>query len=119
MSPQTNAEWSSVANEESLLIEQFVRESGVLLEIQKMALKADLLRLARERGYELIRLTHDHHPLIEVSLYVGSENEKRTSLRCRSMVCGLLRSAGMKVRMDKVFARYRRSVIRCIVAVDW
>lgn len=100
-------------------IEQFVLESGVILLTQQAALKADLMRLANEHGFELLRLRHDHHPVVEMSLYVGNENEQRTSLRCRSMVCGLLRSAGMKVRKDKVFARYRRSVIRSAVALDW
>lgn len=101
------------------MIEQFVKDSGVWLDIQKTALKANLLRLANEQGFELLRICHDHHPVVDLSLYVGNQDEQRTNLRCRSMVCGLLRSAGVSVRKNKVFARYRRSVIRSAVAVDW
>jgi hypothetical protein len=101
------------------MIEQFVKDSGVWLDIQKMTLESNLFRLANDHGFELLRIRHDHHPVVELSLYVGNQNEKRTSLRCRSMVCGLLRSAGMSVRKNKVFARYRRSVIRSAVALDW
>jgi len=108
-----------LTDEDDAMIEQFVRESGVMAEIQKQALKANLMRLANECGFELLRLRHDHHPIVEMSFYVGNEDEMRTSLRCRSMVCDWLRSAGMKVRKDKVFARYRRSVIRCAVALNW
>ncbi len=114
---KTTAEKPTESDHE--MIEQFVKDSGVWLDIQKMALKANLLRLANDHGFELLRLCHDHHPVVELSLYVGNQDEKRTSLRCRSMVCGLLRSAGMSVRKNKVFARYRRSVIRSAVALEW
>lgn len=105
--------------EDEEFIEQFVRESGVLLECQKLALEANLGRLAGENGLELLWLRHDHHPVVEMVLYVGNEDERRVSLRCRSMVSGFLQSAGAKVRRDKVFARYCRSVIRSAVALEW
>jgi hypothetical protein len=101
------------------VVEQFVKDSGVLVVSQQAALKANLVRLAYAHGFEVLRIRHDHHPVVELSLYVGNQNEQRTSLRCRSMVWGLLRSAGVSVRKNKVFARYSRSVIRTAVAVDW
>jgi len=101
------------------MVEQFLKDSGILLDIQKTTLKANLVRFANEHGFEVLRIRHDHHPVVELSLYVGNQNEQRTSLRCRSMVCGLLRSAGINVRKNKVFARYSRSVIRTAVAVEW
>ena len=101
------------------MIEQLVRDSGVWLDIQTTALKANLLRLANDHGFELLRIRHDHHPVVELSLYVGNQDQRRTSLRCRSLVWGLLRSAGVSVRKDKVFARYRRSVIRCVFVPNW
>jgi hypothetical protein len=107
------AEWDDAR------IEQFLKDSGFWLDLQKMILKANLRQIANDHGFELLRIRHDHHPVVELSLYVGNQDEQRTSLRCRSMVCGLLRSAGMNVRKNKVFARYRRSVIRSAVALDW
>lgn len=76
------------------IIEQFIKDSGVLIDIRKLALNANLLRIDTDQGFELLRIRHDHHPVVELPLSVGNENEKRSSLRCRSMVCDLLRSAG-------------------------
>jgi hypothetical protein len=101
------------------MIEKFLKESGIWLDLQKTALKANLLRIANGHGFELLRIRHDHHPVVELALYVGNQDEQRTSLRCRSMVWDLLRSAGMSVPKNKVFARYRRSVIRSAFAPEW
>ena len=87
--------------------------------MQYDALKANLRSVANDQGFEIVAIEHINSSVVRLTAYVGNEDEQRTSLRCRSMICGLLRSAGVCVRKNKAFARYRRSVIRCVLAPDW
>ena len=99
--------------------EEFLRGTPLWRELQFDTIEADLRRVANAQGFEVVAIERVNSSVIRLTAYVGNENEQRTSLRCLSMVFGLLRSAGVSVRRDKVFARYRRSVIRSVFVPDW
>ena len=99
--------------------DQFVRESPVWRRMQYDAIRANLRRAADDQGFEIASFEHINSSVVRLAVFVGNQDERRTSLRCRSIMWGLLRSAGVSVRKDKVFARYRRSVIRCVFVPDW
>ena len=96
--------------------EQFVRESPVWRQMQYDAIKANLGQAANDQGFEIVSIKQINSSVVRLAAYIG---DQRTSLRCRSMVCGLLRSAGVSIRKDKLFIRYRQSVIRCVFVPNW
>jgi len=98
---------------------EFIRQSPLWREMQYDALKARLRGVAAAEGLQIVNLQRINQSVVGLTAYVGNQDERRTSLRCRSIICRLLRSAGVNVRKCKVFARYRRSVIRCVFAPDW
>ena len=99
--------------------ETFLRSSPLWREMQYDAINANLRRFANAEGFEIVSVKRINSSVVRLTAYVGNQDEQRTSLRCHSLVCGLLRSAGVSFRKSKVFARYRRSVIRCVFAPDW
>ena len=98
---------------------QFLRESGVLRDMQQDALHANLRCVANSQGFELLHISHRHHPAVELSVYMGNQDEHNNSVRLRSQVCRLLRAASVRVSASKVFARYRRAVVRVACVPEW
>lgn len=99
--------------------EQFLRESGIIRQMQQAILENNVRRVSNEQGFEVVGLKFINPSVVRLTTYVGNEDEQRTNLRCRSMIHGLLRSAGVSVPRIKLFARYRRSVIRSVFVPDW
>ena len=97
---------------------RFLRESGVLREMQQQALEVNLRRVANARGFEVLCVSHRHHPAVELSLYIG-EWAQSNPVRLRSQVCRLFRAASLRVSASKVFARYRRAVVRVACVPEW
>ena len=100
-------------------VAQFLRDSGVLRTMQQDALDVNLRRVANGQGFELLHISHRHHPAVELSLYLGDVPEYRNSVRLRAKVCRLIRAASMRVSASKVFARYYRAVVRVACVPEW
>lgn len=100
-------------------VARFLRESGVLLAMQQQALEANLHHVANSQGFELLHVSHRHHPAVELSLYLGDLDDRHNTVRLRSEVCRLLRTASVRVSASKVFARYRRAVVRVVCVPEW
>ena len=100
-------------------VAQFLRESGVLRAMQEETLEANLRRVANSQGFELLHISHRHHPVVELALYLGDVDYHRNTVRLRSEVCRLLRTASVCVSASTVFARYRRAVVRVACVPEW
>ena len=100
-------------------VAQFLHDSGVLRAMQQDALEVNLRRVANSQGFELLHISHRHHPAVELALYMGDIGEHQNSVRLRSEVCRLLRAASVRVSASKVFARYRRAVVRVACVPEW
>jgi hypothetical protein len=98
---------------------QLLRESGVLQAMQRDTLDINLRDVANSQGFELLHISHRHHPAVEFSVYLGNQEEHHNTVRLRSEVCRLLRAAAVRVSASKVFARYRRAVVRVICVPEW
>ena len=98
---------------------QLLRDSGVLRAMQQDALDINLRDVANSQGFELLHISHRHHPAFEFSVYMGSQDEHRNTVRLRSEVCRLLHAASVRVSASKVFARYRRAVVRVACVPEW
>jgi hypothetical protein len=100
-------------------MEQFLRDSGVLLAMQQQALEVHLRQVAERQGFEVLHVSHRHHPVVEFSIGMGQLDDHRNIVRLRSKVCRLLRAASVRVSAASVFARYRRAVVRVACVPDW
>ena len=100
-------------------VAQFLRDSGVLRAMQQDALEVNLRRVANSQGFELLHISHRHHPAVELALYLGDAGGQQNSVRLRSEVCRLLRAASVRVSASKLFARYRRAVVRVACVPEW
>jgi F420-dependent methylenetetrahydromethanopterin dehydrogenase len=98
---------------------QFLRESGVLRAMQRDAMDINLRDVANGQGFELLHISHRHHPVVEFSVYMGNQHEHHNTVRLRYEVCRLLRAASVRVSASNVFARYRRAVVRVACVPDW
>ena len=85
--------------------DQFVQESPVWLRMQY--------------DIEVLHVSHRHHPAVELSLYLGTEEQHHDHFRLRSNVCGFLNAAAIQVPPCNVFARYRRAVVRTCFVPQW
>ena len=99
--------------------DQFVRESPVWRRMQYDILKANLRRVANDQGFEVLHISHRHHPAVELSLYLGTEEQHHDHFRLRSNVCRFLNAAAIQVPPFNVFARYRRAVVRTCFVPQW
>jgi hypothetical protein len=104
------------ANDEAA---RFLRESGALQVMQQDALEVNLRCVADSQGFELVHISHRHHPAVELSLHMGDSEEHRNTVRLRSEVCRLLHAASVRVSASKVFASYRRAVVRVACVPQW
>jgi len=98
---------------------QLLRDSGVLRAMQQDALHANLRYVAESQGFELLHISHRHHPAVELSVYMGEWEEHHNTVRLRSKVCRLLHAASVRVPAANVFARYRRAVVRVACVPEW
>jgi F420-dependent methylenetetrahydromethanopterin dehydrogenase len=104
------------ANDE---VAQLLRDSGVLRAMQRDTLDANLRDVANRQGFELLHISHRHHPAVEFTAYLGNQEEHQNTVRLRSEICRLLRAASVRVSASNVFARYRRAVVRVACAPEW
>jgi hypothetical protein len=98
---------------------QLLRDSGVLRAMQQDALDVNLRCVANSQGFELLHISHRHHPAVELSIYLGNLEEHCNTVRLRSKVCRLLHAASVRVSAANVFARYRRAVVRVAFVPAW
>ena len=98
--------------------EEFLRDSGIMLNMQQAALKANLRRVSNAHGFEIVKLAFRNRNVL-FTAYVGDDDGQRIGLRCRSTVCRLLRAAGAQVSANKLHVRYRRAVVRVACTPDW
>jgi|ERR1035437_4221640 hypothetical protein len=96
-------------------VAQLLRDSGVLPAMQQDALHANLHWVAGSQGFELLHISHRHHPAVEFTVYLGNLEENCNTVRLRSQVCRLLHAASVRVSAAKVFARYRRAVVPVVM----
>jgi hypothetical protein len=68
-------------------MEQFLRDSGVLLAMQQQALEVNLRQVAEPQGFEVLHVSHRHHPVVEFSIGMGQLDDHRNIVRLRSKVC--------------------------------
>ncbi|MGO8927698.1 MAG: hypothetical protein ACLQU3_12505 [Limisphaerales bacterium] len=97
---------------------QLLRDSGVLRDMQQHALNVNLRCAAENQGFDLLDISHRHHPAVEFSVHMGCLEEHCNAVRLRSKVCRLLHAA-VRVSAANVFARYRRSVVRVAFVPEW
>ena len=100
-------------------VAQFLHNSGVLRAMQQDALAVNLRRVANDQGFELLHISYRRHPVVEFSAYMGDLDDHQNTVRLRSKVCCLLRAASVRVSASRVFARYRRAVVRVACVPDW
>ena len=100
-------------------VAQLLRDSGVLRAMQQDALDVNLRCVANSQGFELLHISHRHHPAVELSIYLGNLEEHCNTVRLRSKVCRLLHAASVRVSAANVFARYRRAVVRVAFVPAW
>lgn len=100
-------------------VARFLRETGVLREMQQQTMEVNLRQVANGKGFEIFHVSHRHHPVVEFSIYMGEMDEHCNPVRLRSEVCRLLRAASVRVSASRVFARYRRAVVRVVCVPDW
>lgn len=98
--------------------EEFLTDSGIMLNMQQAALKANLRRVSNAHGFEIVKFACRNRNVI-FTAYVGDDDGQRIGLRCRSTVCRLLRAAGAQVSANKLHVRYRRAVVRVACTPDW
>ena len=98
---------------------QFLRNSGVLRDLQQQAMGVNLRQVANGQGFEILNISPRHHPAVEFSAYMGNQHEHSNTVRLRSEVCRLLRAASVRVSASNVFARYRRAVVRVVCVPEW
>lgn len=98
--------------------EEFLTDSGIMLDMQQAALKANLRRVSNAHGFEIVKFACRSRSVLFTAC-VGDENGQRISLRCRSTVRRLLRAAGAQVSANKLHVRYRRAVVRVACTPDW
>lgn len=110
-------DWTTTTNTDE--VAQFLRNSGVLRAMQQQTMEVNLRRVATGQGFEILHVSHRHYPAVELSLYMGDLAGQYNPVRLRSEVCCLLRAASLRVSASKVFARYRRAVVRVICVPDW
>jgi hypothetical protein len=111
-------DWATATNTDHE-VARFLRDSGVLRAMQQQALEVNLRHVANSRGFELLHISHWHHPAVEFSAYIGDLDGHRNTVHLRSEVCRLLHAASVRVAASKVFARYRRAVVRVACVPDW
>jgi hypothetical protein len=70
-------------------VAQFLRNSGVLRDMQRQALEINLRHVATEQGFELLHISHRHHPVVEFSAYMVIWTTTITQFACarRSVAC--------------------------------
>lgn len=100
-------------------VAQFLRKSGVLRAMQQQAMEVNLCRIADSEGFEVLHISHRHHPVAVLSLYMGDAAEQYNPVRLRSEVCRLLRIASLRVSASNVFVRHRRGVVRVACLPEW
>lgn len=100
-------------------VAQFLRDSGVLRAMQQQVLEVNLRQVAERQGCEVLHVSHRHHPVVEFSICMGQLDDHRNIVRLRSKVYRLLRAASVGVSTSRVFARYRRAVVRVACMPDW
>ena len=100
-------------------VAHFPRNSGVLRAMQQQTMQVNLRRVANSQGCELLHISHRHYPAVELSLYMGNAMGQYNPVRLRSEVCRLLHAASVCVSASKVFARYRRAVVRVVCVPEW
>jgi len=76
--------------------EEFLTDSGIMLDMQQAALKANLRRVSNAHGFEIVKFACRNRSVLFTG-YVGDDISQRISLRCRSTVRRLLRAAGAQV----------------------
>lgn len=97
---------------------EFLTDSGLMLNMQQAALKANLRRVSNAHGFEIVKFAFRNRNVL-FTAYIGDDDGERINLRCRSTVCRLLRAAGAQVSANKLHVRYRHAVVRVACTPDW
>ena len=99
--------------------DRFVRESPAWRRMQYDSLNANLRLVANDQVFEVLHISHRQHPAVELSLYLGTEEQHHGHFRLRSNGCRFLNAAAIQVTPCNVFARYRRAVVRTCFVPQW
>ena len=70
--------------------------------MQQQALEVNLREVANTQGFELLHMSHRHHPVVEFSIHMRELDSHRNPVRLRSEVCRLLRAACARVGVESV-----------------
>ena len=100
-------------------VEQFLHNSGVLRAMQQQAFEINLRTEANNQGFEILHISHRHHPAVEFSVIMGDLQGHKHPVLLRSRVCRLLWAASVCVSVSNVFARCHRSLVRVARVPEW
>ena len=100
-------------------VEQFLRDSGVVRDLQQRVVGVSLCRVEKSQGFAIINISHRRHPAVEFSAVIDSMEDGRNSALLHMRVRRLLGAASIRVSASNVFARHRAAVVRAVFVPEW